>query len=132
MIKDKIPGIYLITNKLNNKKYVGKSKSIYDRWEQHCDSSLKRESNTYIHKAIRKYKPENFKIEIIDDENSNEKELRLGGNKNVITDGATLRKYCTNNTFLSPNGRRTPKEWCGKYTLDLGFKIEYKKEIEND
>ena len=31
----KITGIYKIENKINNKKYIGQSKNIHRRWNQH-------------------------------------------------------------------------------------------------
>lgn len=30
-----ICGVYSITNKINNKKYIGKSENIYVRWDEH-------------------------------------------------------------------------------------------------
>jgi len=61
-----IAGIYKITNKINNKSYIGISNDILNRWKHHiskCDSKL--------HEAINKYGLENFTFEIIDtfDEN---------------------------------------------------------------
>lgn len=66
------------------------------------------------------------------DASNSAKERRLQGEKNVISDGNTLQKYCLNNIQLSDDGKRTPKEWRGKYTLDLGFKVENKEEVKND
>lgn len=56
------------------------------------------------------------------------KKEREKGNVNVLTNGNTLRKYCLNNIQLNIEGRRTPKEWRGKYTKDLGFYIKDKHE----
>lgn len=53
--------IYLITNKSNNKKYIGcTSKSLKARFCQHIASSLK--PKTALHKAINKYGADNFSI----------------------------------------------------------------------
>jgi len=58
--------IYLITNKINNKKYVGKTiKSLSTRFYNHLYAS-KNGSTTYFHKALRKYGEENFIIEELD------------------------------------------------------------------
>lgn len=57
--------IYLITNKVNSKKYIGfTSRKLQARWKQHISSS-KNNSKFLIHKAIRKYGISNFEIEII-------------------------------------------------------------------
>ncbi len=58
--------IYLITNKINNKRYVGKTiKSLSTRFYNHCYAS-KTGSTTYFHKAIRKYGDDSFIIEELD------------------------------------------------------------------
>lgn len=54
--------IYLITNLLNGKQYVGKTKyTLARRFTQHCTRDYK----TYLHNAIKKYGRENFTIEEI-------------------------------------------------------------------
>lgn len=61
-----IYSIYKITNLTNQKLYIGKTvKSIEYRFNRHCYESFKLNSNLAIHKAIRKYGIENFKIETI-------------------------------------------------------------------
>ena len=50
--------IYKITNKINNKIYIGQTiKSVHYRWKQHC-----RYKKAMISSAIRKYGEENFEI----------------------------------------------------------------------
>lgn len=71
--------IYKITNKINNKIYIGQTiKSIEKRFRQHI-SVAKQGRQNRLAKAIRKYGPENFYIEIIDTattkEELNQKEL---------------------------------------------------------
>ena len=60
--------IYLITNQINNKKYVGKTtKSIKERWEEHLKDSKKEKCEIRpLYRAIRKYGIENFTIEEIE------------------------------------------------------------------
>ena len=56
--------IYLITNKIDNKQYIGQTieNDVCDRWKGHLKSS----SNCiYLKRAFQKYKSENFKFEII-------------------------------------------------------------------
>jgi group I intron endonuclease len=71
--------IYLITNLLNNKQYVGQTiQPLEKRWQRHCWKSTSKNSMP-ICKAIAKYGKENFKIEVLVLCNSydelNEKEL---------------------------------------------------------
>lgn len=56
-------GIYKITNKLNNKIYIGQSIHILQRWEEH----KYQECNSAIHQAIKKYGIDNFTFEIIEE-----------------------------------------------------------------
>ena len=59
--------IYKITNKINNKPYVGKTvSSIQDRWSNHIYDAFTKQSDYLIHQAMRKYGIENFKIEEIE------------------------------------------------------------------
>lgn len=55
--------IYLITNLINDKKYVGlTTRSIDIRWKEHC-----RHSSQRIDEAIQQYGKDNFTIEKIED-----------------------------------------------------------------
>lgn len=55
--------IYIAENILNGKKYVGQTTcSLNKRIKEHID---KNKMNTYFHKAIHKYGPENFKWRIL-------------------------------------------------------------------
>ena len=58
-------GIYLITNKLNNKCYVGQSVDIARRWRQHREAASRGE--TPLYKAIQKYGIENFEFSILEE-----------------------------------------------------------------
>lgn len=59
--------IYKITNLINNKVYIGETIcEIRVRWNQHKSTSFNPNSHSYnyhIHRSIRKYGIENFKIE---------------------------------------------------------------------
>jgi group I intron endonuclease len=55
--------IYLVTNKLNGKQYVGQTiRPLSERWRDHC----RLDKNNYFHRAIQKYGAENFDIQVID------------------------------------------------------------------
>jgi len=50
--------VYLVTNLINGKHYVGKTVQLLkDRWAKHL-SKARRGSRTYLHSAIRKYGPD--------------------------------------------------------------------------
>lgn len=60
--------IYKITNKLNNKVYIGQTrKTIEERFKEHCKIAFGNSKyKSYIHNALRKYGKDNFFIEIVD------------------------------------------------------------------
>lgn len=89
--------IYLITNKINNKKYVGKTtQSIEKRWQEHISDSKKEKCEIRpLYRAIRKYGIENFTIKEIEKcntDNLSEKEKYWIQYYNTYEDGynATL------------------------------------------
>ena len=73
--------IYIIKNNINSKVYIGKTQySIEQRFKEHCNDYLKREEEKRpLYDAMKKYGVENFYIELIEDNISdqeiNEKEI---------------------------------------------------------
>ena len=62
-----ISGIYRVTNKVNNKVYIGSSVSCYDRWKQHRSELNKNcHVNKYLQHSWNKYGSDNFIFEIIE------------------------------------------------------------------
>lgn len=63
--------IYKITNKINNKCYIGQTiKSAEYRWKEHQAHAFgthKNDVNKTLYKAIRKYGLENFTFEVLQD-----------------------------------------------------------------
>lgn len=62
-------GIYKITNKINNKAYIGQSIQIKERWGQHKRNSFNPRTHTYeypLSRAIRKYGLKNFTFEVLE------------------------------------------------------------------
>lgn len=56
--------IYKITNKVNGKVYIGQTRYTLEfRWKQH----IHKKDNTYFHNAIKKYGPDNFQIELLEE-----------------------------------------------------------------
>ena len=70
--------IYLITNKINDKKYVGQtSRSYQHRWYEHIYKSYNDKNLRAVNQAIKKYGENNFTFEILEEcanEELNEKE----------------------------------------------------------
>lgn len=59
--------IYKITNKVDGKVYIGKTKRTLEvRWAQHCRDVNSKIACFKLQKAIKKYGAENFTIEQID------------------------------------------------------------------
>lgn len=73
--------IYVITNQINGKQYVGKTthSSIEDRWKEHIRDKNKRVAeNRPLYRALNKYGIENFTIEELEEcsiEDSSNREI---------------------------------------------------------
>lgn len=71
--------IYKITNKINNKIYIGKTKynDVLIRFNQHLlsEENLKETDHSYLHKAIKKYGRDNFHIICLEKNITNIEEL---------------------------------------------------------
>ena len=62
-------GIYKITNKINNKCYIGRSIDIEHRWKTHRTTANQKADVHYnypLYKAFRKYGVQNFIFEILE------------------------------------------------------------------
>lgn len=61
--------VYIITNTVNDMKYVGvTSQSLKERFRQHKASAMLRCSKSLIHQAMREYGIDNFEIHLIEDD----------------------------------------------------------------
>lgn len=63
-------GIYKITNKINNKVYIGQSIDIQRRWCQEKNKAFNENDTAYnqlLSKAFRKYGIDNFNFEVIEE-----------------------------------------------------------------
>ena len=100
--------IYLITNLVNHKKYIGLTKnSIAERMAKHIQAA-KSEEGFLLHRAIRKYGKENFTIEEIDtaqtQEELNQKEQYWIRYYNSVKEGyneTDAISKCGGNTYQS-------------------------------
>ena len=63
--------IYKITNLVNNKVYIGQSaRGVRERFTRHINDAMSDRLDTHFARAIRKYGPENFVVEVIDTANT--------------------------------------------------------------
>jgi group I intron endonuclease len=77
--------IYLVTNRLNGKRYVGQTKiDVSVRWSQHV-SLANRGRGNLLHAAIRKYGASQFDIEVL--------ESGIPFNKVDSSEAAFIRSY---------------------------------------
>ena len=133
--------IYLITNMVNGKQYVGQtSRTLEQRWREHCSANSQ---CTYLHNAVVKYGKENFKVEQIDvaveQEEADYKEsqyiacyhtlapdgynLETGGNRGKKPSEVTCYKISQNHADVS--GENNPM--FGKKRPELGIQNKLTK-----
>lgn len=63
MVNISNPVIYLVTNQINGKRYVGVTgRSINTRWKEHIAHALANRTRSILSKAIRKYGKESFDV----------------------------------------------------------------------
>ena len=105
--------IYMITNKINNKKYIGQTLNFKKRKKDHICNAKDNKINTHLYLAMRKYGIENFKFDILEEvkkEELNDKEIyyikkydtfntgynMTNGGENVTLNNHEVRKKISN------------------------------------
>lgn len=114
--------IYKITNKINNKVYIGKtSRSILIRFKEHVRES--KYGNRPLHRAMRKYGIENFSVELLyearneDELNSKEIEfisqisdnnynITMGGDGKLLYDRTAIESIFQTTQSFSETARQ--------------------------
>lgn len=104
--------IYKITNLVNDKVYIGQSaRGVHERFHRHIQDAITNRLDTHFARAIRKYGPENFVVEVIDSAETqdelNLKEQSWIRHYNSIRHGynetdATYK--CGGNTYMGKDG----------------------------
>ena len=58
--------IYVFTNKINGKQYVGQTINIEERYKQHRKDAKNENKNSIFYRAIRKYGFDNFEFKVVE------------------------------------------------------------------
>jgi group I intron endonuclease len=89
---EKVCCVYKITNEVNGRFYIGRSKNLKKRWERHKEDMNKKNLPLYV--DMREYGFENFSLSVIEmceEEQLDEKELfyynKLKPDYNILTPG---------------------------------------------
>ena len=130
-------GIYIITNKINNKIYIGKSKNIERRWKQYAYDFKTRKIkhiNEHMLNSMTKYGYDNFDFKIQEEceiENLSERELfwmnhyesfnsSKGYNLRVDTESGMLTHDSTRDKISA----RLREEWKNGIRSGHGLKLK--------
>jgi len=93
--------IYKITNKINNKVYIGQTVNIKKRWSQHTAAARSNKPTQIVHHALIKYGIDNFSFEIIascfDQNASNEAETIIVSQENSLIPNGYNSTNCGSN-----------------------------------
>ena len=96
---EKISGIYKIINKVNGKYYVGSSKDIHRRWNDHkLELNKNRHNNNYLQKSYNKHGVSNFDF-IITEKVSVDKLIEI--EQKYLDTAKQERDKCYNLNFLA-------------------------------
>ena len=91
--------IYSLTNKVNNKKYVGSSVNVKNRWRQHRHQLNKQiHGNSHLQSSWNKYGAEAFEFSVLEEcNNLEEREQYWIEYYNCINAGYNQRLNCSTN-----------------------------------
>lgn len=104
--------IYKITNKINQKIYIGKTiREPLTRWKEHLQYANHQQEryNTPLYSAMRKYGIENFDFEVIENNILNEQELNRKEQQYIQFYNATSHENGYNVTIGGDGGRNASK-----------------------
>lgn len=149
-MKNDVSGVYKITNLINGKTYIGISKHIFRRWQEHKWSAKNIHSKSYnypLSRAIRKYGIENFSFEILEELNYNNLDLLKDKEKYYIlqynsinngynqTEGGDISDYVSygennpNHAITTNDVINIRKRWAAKKETTNEIYLDYQDKI---
>ena len=130
-------GIYCITNTINGKKYIGKTKCFYKRYHQYVSdvrSGNLNRINSYLLNSFNKYGFENFKFEVVEFcslDKCSEKELNWILKLNTIDKGIGYNLRMDSSTGMITHeltskkiSERLKSEWDSGVRKEHGAKLK--------
>ena len=110
-------GIYKITNKINNKVYIGKSKNISRRWHEHIKSwELGLHHSYKLQEDWNKYGVVNFTFEVI--EICKKEDLNILEEKHIFENDSLFSGYNVRNEGQLVNPKNMNSK-SSKYLIDI-------------
>lgn len=107
--------VYKITNKINNKCYIGSSTRVNKRWQQHKLDAFNSNNEKYnypLYNAFRKYGVENFTFEILKDDFSSIQEMQAFEQyqilhyNSLVPNGYNQTLHTDSNSIASENSQK--------------------------
>lgn len=118
--------VYKITNKINNKVYIGSSTKVNKRWRDHINTAFNKNNSQYnypLYRAFRKYGVENFSFEILKDDFLTIEEMQAYEHYEIIhysslvPNGYNQTTCTTSNSLAYENTQKHIKEISKKCAL---------------
>lgn len=118
--------VYKITNKINNKIYIGSSTRVEKRWQQHKNSAFNPNDPKYnypLYNAFRKYGIDNFNFEILKNNFSSVKEMEnyeqemIKKYNSLCPNGYNQTLFTSSNTIAAENTQNYIKKISKKCAL---------------
>jgi group I intron endonuclease len=121
--------IYLITNLISGKIYIGQTKDPNRRWRDHQTASRKKEKNQIISKAMNKYGCQNFIFDIIatcknqEDADAVEEVIILQYNSRDLSIGYNLKAGGSSSKHSESSIKKISQSSIGKPGTNTGKKF---------